>query len=152
MARRIACRLLEDATDPALDAVKEIYEASFPAIERKPTSCFDQMLGDHRYAIAVAEVDATVAAFAAVYVPASSSDAALLEYLAVKAGQRGAGIGRELLQFAFSQIGERPMLVEVESAADEAAVRRRGFYARNGFRKIEGLRMCCRCQILHRWN
>lgn len=140
MPRGITCRLLRGPTDPALESVKEIYEASFPKLERKPTSCFDQMLCRDRYAIAIAEVGAAVAGFAAVYIPASSTDAALLEYLAVKAGQRGCGVGTGLLQFTFSQIDSRPVLVEVESADDEVARRRRAFYSRNGFLRVEGLR------------
>ncbi len=75
----------------------------------------------------------------------ASSDACLLEYLAVAASRRAQGIGRRLFTEAakHSQQSGRFLLAEVDSdnAANTAdAEQRKAFYRRLGCREVEGLR------------
>jgi ribosomal protein S18 acetylase RimI-like enzyme len=143
MGSRQTLRTIVAQTDPALDAVRRIYEQTFPASERKPTRCLDEMIGREDYAILVAEIEAIVVGFAVVFIPPSTNDAALLEYLAVDSQHRDGGIGQGLLRQVISMVANRPLLVEVESANDPFAVRRRDFYCRNGFSTIAGFAYQC---------
>ncbi len=121
-----------------LIALARIYESSFPIAERKPTTCLGEMLEQKDYAILVAEIAAKVVGFAVLFMPKIAGDAALLEYMAVDAEQRGKGLGAELLRNVMATVGNRPLLVEVETGTDLNSKRRCDFYRRNGFSRVYG--------------
>ena len=127
---------------------RESYAAAIEPSEQKPPELLRRHVGDDRYSFLVAEIDGEVVGFAAVFVP-SSRDFWLLEYLAVDASRRSAGLGAILFDAAVARARDIvPVtfgLLEVDAA--DAIVgegndipRRLLFYARKRCRKIEGLR------------
>jgi hypothetical protein len=123
------------------DAAKlaAIYEEAIPASERKPLSA---LLSDPAARITVARMAREPVGFAVVRL---GQRADLLEYMAVRAGLRGAGIGAQLYRAARSdRTHEVPLLIEVDSAREassDRAIRKRriDFYRRLGGRQIVGL-------------
>ena len=129
-------------------SVARIYAAAIEPSEQKPPELLRRHVGDDRYSFFIAEMGGEVAGFAAVFVP-SSQDFWLLEYLAVDARRRSAGLGAILFDAAVARARDivpgRFGLLEVDAAdaivGEGNDIRRRlQFYARNGCRKIEGLR------------
>src|SRR6185437_3470394 len=75
------------------------------------------------------------------------SDAALLEYMAVRAKYRGSGVGTALFGAVaeWPEIADRFLLVEVDSDRKDSderqeRARRKAFYRRLGARELEGVR------------
>jgi ribosomal protein S18 acetylase RimI-like enzyme len=58
-----------------------------------------------------------------------------VEHLAVAAALRSQGYGSQMLSALKAEVGERPIVLEVERPEDEVARRRIAFYERNGFRR-----------------
>jgi len=140
--------LLEPGDDRRFTSLARIYVAAIEPSEQKPPELLRRHVGDDRYSFLIAEDGGEVAGFAVVFVP-SSRDFWLLEYLAVDARRRSAGIGAILFDAAVARARDivpgRFGLLEVDAA--DAVVgegndipRRLQFYARNGCRKIKGLR------------
>ena len=141
MPTSLSIRRLTTAADPAVAGVAAIYVDALPACERKPTAWLRSLPGRADYAVLVAERDAAVVGFAIVFVPANAGDAALLEYMAVAAADRGGGVGGRLFAGAMA-VASRPVLVEVKSD-DADAERRRDFYRRHGCGQVIGLSYQC---------
>lgn len=140
--------LLDPSDDRRFAAVMAIYAAAIEPSEQKPPDVLRGHVADQRYGFLVAEIGGEVVGFAAVFVPASR-DFWLLEYLAVDAVRRSAGLGATLFDAAVAYADkiarDRFGLLEVDAA--DATVgegndvpRRLQFYARHGCRQIEGLR------------
>jgi GNAT superfamily N-acetyltransferase len=140
--------LFDPDDDRRFESVARIYAAAIEPSEQKPPELLRRHVGDDRYSFLIAEDGGEVAGFAAVFIP-SSQDFWLLEYLAVDASGRSAGLGATLFDAAVARARDivpgRFGLFEVDAA--DAVVgegndipRRLQFYARNGCRKIEGLR------------
>jgi GNAT superfamily N-acetyltransferase len=116
-----------------------IYEEGIPASERKPLAV---LLSDPAARITVARMGDELVGFALVHLGKSAD---LLEYIAVRAGLRGAGVGARLYQAARGDRGrEVPLLIEVDSArgaSPDRAIRLRriDFYRRLGARQVVGL-------------
>ncbi len=117
----------------------KIYEEGIPASERKPLTV---LLGDPAARITVARMAEELVGFAVVRLGKSAD---ILEYMAVGAGLRGAGVGARLYRAARCDRGrDVPLLIEVDSARgaspDRAIrIRRINFYRRLGARQIVGL-------------
>lgn len=140
--------LLDPDDDRRFASVARIYTAAIEPSEQKPPELLRRHVGDDRYSFLLAEDGGEVVGFAAVFIP-SSQDFWLLEYLAVDGARRSAGLGAALFDAAVAHVGNivpgRFGLLEVDAA--DAVVgegndipRRLQFYARNGCRKIAGLR------------
>lgn len=140
--------LLDPDDDRRFASVVRIYAAAIEPSEQKPPEVLHRHVGDDRYGFLIAESGGEVAGFAAVFIP-SSRDFWLLEYLAVDGGRRSAGLGAILFECAVAHAANIVPgcfgLLEVDAA--DAVVgegndipRRLQFYARNGCRKIAGLR------------
>ena len=137
-------RRVTGAESPALAQVIALYEAAFPARERKPASAIVAMATspDHRILV-LEEADATVAGFAILLVT-QGHDCAVLEYLAVRPELRGRGLGARLFRESLNVIrepGPRGLLFEVESEREEASDRaarlaRKRFYRALGCLEI----------------
>lgn len=121
------------------DAYRILAESIAPS-EVKPRDALSRTLSRPDYAILVAVERNAVIGMSVLFLPGGDK-AALLEYLAVDANRRGAGIGRELFA-ASTQMADSPMLVEVESvqvaAPNVETLRRQRFYRRLGCRRIVG--------------
>src|SRR5262245_36713131 len=132
--------------DGAAERFAAIYEASFPASERDETSSLLASVSAGERSCYVALRDGTVIGLAVVFVLAGTP-AVLLEYLAVDAEERNAGVGGTLLTHLRTQggadSGASGMLLEVEPADEvdgeerELRTRRIGFYLRHGASIVE---------------
>lgn len=113
------------------DSVYEILEKSFPITERRPYEKQLELLEEPLYQIYVLkdEGEDLVKGFMAVW---EFEEYTFLEHFAVNSACRNGGLGsvmiRELLE-----LSENPVFLEVELPDTELAVRRIGFYERNGF-------------------
>ena len=121
--------------------VREIYEnqmtEDFPAAEIKPLSRIVKMMQDRNY-FCYGYFDGSALMAYAFFICGKS--ARLLDYLAVTASARGAGIGGKFLAALFEMLDEQVLWVESEAVMpdDDAASadikeRRIAFYARTGF-------------------
>lgn len=129
---------LATGDERAFARLVEIYEASLPATERKPVGVLQVMLARDDYRFVVARRGEGIVGFGVVFV---GEEVGLLEYLAVDAAARGAGVGAGLFRECAARVGAgRPMLVEVEEPDDGERQRRVAFYRRLGCREVEGLR------------
>jgi GNAT superfamily N-acetyltransferase len=90
-------------TPHAWEAVRTIYESSFPAAERLAFDCVFQQDRGQLVWLAQAVAHHTVAF--AVVLPLPGTRAALLEYIAVDAAWRSRGIGRHLLDVIVADVG-----------------------------------------------
>lgn len=124
-----------------------IYRDAIEPSEQKSQALLRSHLDDRRYGFLVAEAEERVAGFAMVFIP-EESDFWLLEYMAVDADVRSAGVGSLLFQAAVDLAGQRvpdaPGLLEVDAPhaqlTPSSPIRRRlSFYARKGCRLIDDL-------------
>lgn len=143
----IKMSLISDNADPRFTKLVKIYQASIEPSEQKPLEVLRGMVGDARYAFHVLEALDDVIGFAIVFTPADR-EFWLLEYIAIEATRRDAGIGIELfMRVAKAMSNENPSacgLLEVDQAIGDAnaaaqARRRLGFYARCGCKMLQGL-------------
>ncbi len=122
-----------------MPAVKRIYVEAFPASERRPVAWLYEAAGRADFSVIVAEQNGIVLGFATLFRPRDAGDAALLDYFAIDAGSRGTGVGGRLFQSVVDQVGQRPMLIEVEKVGDPPDTcrqRRQAFYRRHGCGRI----------------
>lgn len=121
-----------------------IYEEALPEAERKAAADIAALGARPDYAFELLRLDGEVAGFLIVYL-SQAHPMSLLEYAAVDASRRNAGLGGLLLQRALGLSDGRAMLVEVDSdreaqAADRALrSRRKRFYLRHGCRQVPGV-------------
>jgi GNAT superfamily N-acetyltransferase len=120
-----------------------IYEASIPARERRTRAAVTELARRGRYRIHGAWRDGALVA-AAVIFDCAGAEISLLDYLFSREDMRGSGLGGALFGAVAADLGERRLLVEVDSdreaAADQAIRRRRkDFYRRLGCRQLVGL-------------
>ncbi|MFO1015545.1 MAG: GNAT family N-acetyltransferase [Caulobacteraceae bacterium] len=120
-----------------------IYEAAFPASERRTAADLAAMLARPDYRMVVMEEAGAVTGFASVQA-LDEPAIAQLDYIATAPGLRNGGRGAALFAAAAELARGRPLLVEVDSDREDCAdralrARRKGFYARLGCRTIEGL-------------
>lgn len=135
---------LSDGASPDFTGLVRIFEASFPASERKSVTALRQMLARPEYMFLIALAGETVTGFS-IAIALEGTDATLLEYMAVAAGERRRGLGRELFRRTVSAMcTDGPLLIEVDSdrvsdAGPTDAARRKAFYRGLGCREIQDL-------------
>ena len=139
---------IEAGDERRLQGLLGIYRASIEPSEQKPPRVLNGMLRDPRYAFLALEQGDEVCGFAIVFVPATR-DFWLLEFMAVDAAHRGEGFGEALLgasaAYGGSLVPSAIGVLEVDepgglvSPGNDTVARLR-FYARQGCRKVEGLR------------
>src|SRR4051812_25725505 len=118
---RVVIHQLDPNDAPAIAGLCRVYEESIPGAERKPAAALDDMCARPDYVIMVARAEHATGdaiGFGAVFVPAGGQFA-LLEYLAITAAARGAGLGTLLFEsccgIARSRDPNAPLAVEVDS-------------------------------------
>lgn len=131
------------AREPEFRELLRIYEEAIPASERKSAFALAEMAMRPEYLFLTIGDEYAVVGFS---IAMCFEDAALLEYMAVDATERGKGIGAELFRqtVARPELCDRFVLIEVESEAEDREdrgerMRRKNFYRRLGCRQIEGL-------------
>ena len=141
----LTVRRLHSSAEPEFDALLRIYTEAHPASQRKSSAVLRRMIESPEYFFLIMTAGASVVAFS-ISMCFRNSDAALLEYVAVAAGNRNRGLGRLLFRHTaeFDAITQRYLLIEVDSdnpasSDHEDMLRRKNFYRRLGCRKIEGL-------------
>ena len=142
----ISLTRLRAAEDPAFAQLLTLYQHSFPAEERKPPNLLRRMISHPSYSFWIAQRAQQLLAFS-ILVNTATSEATLLEYMAVHPDLRSRGIGRHLLQSLLPslQASQRVLLIEAESENEVSAesllnMRRKQFYRSFGAREIIGLR------------
>jgi len=110
--------------------VYEILEKSFPVTERRPYEKQVKLLEEPLYQIYVMKDDEknAIKGFIAVW---DFDKVMFVEHFAVNPDYRNEGLGSVILQELFQMI-DKPVCLEVEPPDTEMAVRRIGFYERNG--------------------
>lgn len=111
--------------------LNSIYMASFPEEERAP---FDSLLRDVEHGVRSMWLTEALEGFAVTVPLETSNGDVLLEYLAVAAEHRNAGLGSDLIGALLRDVSS-PIVFEVEDpdvSADPFAARRLNFYSRLG--------------------
>jgi len=115
------------------DEFFKILSEAFPKAEYRPYEKQLALLNLPYYKIYTYEQDAKIAAFFAVW---EGPSFVFIEHFAVKEAFRNGGIGAQLLQ-AFTQLQNKPIILESEDPTTEIQRRRIAFYERNAFFKNE---------------
>ena len=129
----IQFKRITDAQDPLLTRLMKLYVASFPEEERRDPVQLKKMID----------------LFPEMYVNAVYCDEVLsglvvywdfdefyyMEHLAVFPEMRNRQIGKQILDYWAEHL-KKLRILEVEPAEDEMAIRRIGFYNRNGYQVI----------------
>lgn len=118
--------------DILLDKVAALYESAFPLNERREIGEFFRLLEEnsHFHVDVFLDGNGNFAGFLSSW---EWDDFRYGEHFAIEEGMRGGGIGSQVLR-NFLASGSQPLILEVEPPVDEMAVRRIGFYERNGLR------------------
>ena len=135
-----------------LSQLREIYEKSFPESERLDFQILLDTVHTQNRVLYIAKEKEDVLGFAIIN-RLQCSIACLLEYIAVKEGNRSQGIGTAFLDYLVRIISNwenaEGILLEVEpmegAPPDEVAIRERRikFYLRNGASIIDGAASYC---------
>lgn len=122
-------RRFVSTADAGWGAAYRLYEASFPACERRSERDYAAALGDERlHAESVCDGERFVGLL---FWWQAAEGYAYLEHLAVEPVLRGHNYGARILHDLCSRAGR--VVLEIDPPEDEISRRRRGFYERNGF-------------------
>jgi GNAT superfamily N-acetyltransferase len=134
--------MISGPADTGMPSIERIYIDSFPSSERRPIPWLSEAAARTDFAVIVAETDGKVCGFATLFLPTDNDNSALLDYLAVDSEVRNIGVGSCLLRSCLAKIGDRPMLIEVETIGDPpdpTRLRRQQFYHHHGCQRIAGV-------------
>lgn len=112
---------------PLYAAAWALYEAAFPANERRDAEWQARALAQDAYHMCAAAEDGTLCAIAFYWMHGGEL---FLEHLAVASELRGRGIGAALLREIRGLPGK--LILEIEKPVDAAKQRRQRFYEREG--------------------
>lgn len=127
---QIALRHIEENV-PAV--IKDLYEESFPAEERRAWAKQTALLSSRILKLDQILVNDAFAGFVFYW---SLSSFTFIEHFSITPSKRGNGIGTAVIQSLIKKFGRIVLETEIENAS-EYAKRRIGFYERNGFVKFE---------------
>ncbi|HCO30039.1 MAG TPA: hypothetical protein DIT54_11815 [Lachnospiraceae bacterium] len=125
---------LKRAKKEQLAQVKQLYKTAFPKEERRPFFLLQLEMKKRVMEILSVEEDG----FAGLLISSFYKDLVLIEFLAIDDRRRGEGLGSKVLALAKKRYKGRRVLLEIEIPDEDAdatddKVRRKEFYARNGF-------------------
>ncbi len=116
-----------------------LYQKAFPASEKKPFSMIRKM---HRKGITDVWRFTRKGNFAGLIITINGPSHILLDYLAVEKGQRGTGVGSQILGLMRSHYAGKGVFLEIESPYEhcdnqEQRIRRKHFYEKCGMQSME---------------
>ncbi len=117
------------AKDKFYKSAYELYQNSFPYLERRDDNGHDFIMQKSDYKFSVLEENGE---FLGVMLYFETNDFIFLEHFAVLSTKRGNGIGANALKL-LKEIG-KIIILEIEYPVDELTSRRLNFYNRNGFK------------------
>lgn len=122
--------MLERSTISDFNEIYALMEKSFPDDEYRPYPEQKKLLENPLYTIYVSRsAQRSIQAFLAVW---DLNDFAYIEHFAVDPSCRNNGLGSRLISELAEHL-EKPICLEVEPPDTKMALRRIGFYQRNGF-------------------
>lgn len=123
--------MLQKLKPEDFDKVFQIMELSFPEDEHRTYEEQKELLNNSLYQIYILpdESGENIKAFVAVW---EFDEMVYIEHLAVNPEFRNGGLGAMILQELISR-SEKQICLEVEPPKETMAIRRIGFYERNGF-------------------
>ncbi len=136
--------VVENAGGSTFARVYEIYAQSLPKREQKTRAEIEALVARPDYMILAVWQDNSVVSFAIAQVSVAAP-IALLEYMATAPANRSAGLGSHVFGEVARCVGERTIVVEVDSERESDArdvairARRKSFYRRLGCRQLVGL-------------
>lgn len=120
--------------DVRLDSLFKLYEDAFPEIERRDIGVLRTLIMNQQdmnfYVIRYADSDAGL------LITWDLGGFHYIEHFAIYPELRNKRIGEQLLE-CYKSMVHLPILFEVEPGDEEMALRRIGFYERNGFQIVE---------------
>lgn len=123
--------MLLDQGTTRFDEIYQIYEESFPAIERRTEQGQRAVFENPYYRVRVMEENGVILAFLGYW---DLPSCVFVEHLATTEACRGKGYGKILVEECIAAAG-KPVFLEIEpiTEADPMTARRAGFYERLGF-------------------
>lgn len=116
-----------------LESIRELYNSSFPAEERREFFELKQLISDDKLFINQILTDKNTVA--GLYIFWKFGEFIFVEHLAVNPELRGFGIGEGTLSVLQEQ--SKILILETELPVDEISKRRIKFYERNGFKLLQ---------------
>lgn len=123
--------------DEQLEQIRFLYEAAFPASEKKPFSLILEKRATGAVEILVIEDEKK--RFRGLLITILHKDMVLIDYFAIDETYRGIGIGTDVLKLFTSRYANKRIFLEIESTVSEFVEdyeikqRRKEFYEKNGF-------------------
>ena len=132
-------KLIKARTRKQFKRIHKLYEAAFPAYEKKPFWLIRWKNMQGKSEVWYLEDDEE---FVGLAITMSSPKLVLLDYFAIEETQRGNGIGSESLKLLQEYYKERLFFLEIESMYEkcdnmEQRQRRKVFYLRNGMTEMK---------------
>lgn len=131
--------------EPGFRELLALYEAAFPASERKPTATLRAALGNRHSHLLLAQEQGSTVGFA--IAQQLSTAAALFEYMAIHPAHRNRGLGHAITHAVLTQLAPPPAILLLEVESDRVPhpdqplrARRKRFYREQGARELAGLR------------
>ena len=115
-------------SDELFQKVMDLYELSFPAVEKRDRKDNERLLGDERFRLLALLDDEIFVGMAGVW---DAGGMLYIEHLCTSPELRGKGYGAAALEL-FKATG-KTVVLEIEPPEDELTKRRQNFYLRNGF-------------------
>ncbi len=122
---------LSSVDDPLFAECWELYEASFPPVERRTLACQQAAMGDPAFRCLRLSVQGALAGIAFYW---QTQSFLYVEHLAIHPARRGQGLGHKALELLCGQ--GLPLILEIEPVVDAATERRWRFYRSAGFHQL----------------
>ena len=129
----IEFRKVENSADLLFGKIYDLYESSFPAVERRSKESMKRLLNHNKaYEMNALMIDGDFVGFFAYW---TFNNFVFGEHFAVDPKMRGKNIGSEVIKCLCAKVN-LPVVLEVEHPEDEISIRRITFYERLGFRVL----------------
>lgn len=115
-------------SDELFQKVMDLYELSFPAVEKRDRADNEKLLSDERFWLLALLDDEIFVGMAGIW---DAEGMLYVEHLCTSPELRGKGYGAAALEL-FKATG-KTVVLEIEPPEDELTKRRQNFYLRNGF-------------------
>ena len=124
----LKAKRITSTDDELFQNVMDLYELSFPAVEKRDRKDNERLLGDERFRLLALLDDGAFVGMAGIW---DAEGMLYVEHLCTSPELRGKGYGAAALEL-FKASG-RTVVLEIEPPEDELTKRRQNFYLRNGF-------------------